>query len=279
VKVLDFGLAKITRPEWQSVSSDISTASRTETGVVMGTAPYMSPEQALGQEVDHRSDVFSLGVLGYEMTTGRRPFTGASATEIIDCILHAQPEPIVRYNEHAPAELERIVNRLLEKERERRYQSAGELLQDLRKLKEKLESGAAVTVAVSLRRERRLRALRRLLAISTLAALVAGLIYLLLFRTSPTTSPNIRSVAVLPLENLSGDSSQDYFAERRAMNETRRISWRCRTKSRGLSPRRSRSSWPRKKGHASPEFGQLIPKPRTPTSRAATTQVSETKRG
>ncbi len=214
VKVLDFGLAKITRPEWQTVSSDISTASRTETGVVMGTAPYMSPEQALGQEVDHRSDIFSLGVLAYEMTTGCRPFTGASATEIIDQILHAQPEPIVRYNEHAPAELERIVNRLLEKERERRYQSAGELLQDLRKLKEKLESGAAVTVAVSRRRERRIRALRRLLAVSIVAPLVAGLIYLLLLRNSSTTiSPNIRSVAVLPLENLSGDSSQDYFAD------------------------------------------------------------------
>ncbi len=214
VKVLDFGLAKITRPEWQAVSSDISTTSRTDTGVVMGTAPYMSPEQALGQEVDHRSDIFSLGVLTYEMTAGCRPFTGANATEIIDRILHGQPEPIVQYNEHAPAELERIVNRCLEKERERRYQSAGELLQDLRKLRREFESGAVVTVAVSRERERRLRALRRLLAISTLVALVVGLIYLLLLRSSPTTiSPNIRSVAVLPLENLSGDSSQDYFAD------------------------------------------------------------------
>ena len=214
VKVLDFGLAKITRPEWQAVSSDIITASGTETGVVMGTAPYMSPEQALGQEVDHRSDIFSLGVLTYEMTAGRRPFTGASATEIIDRILHAQPAPLVRFNEHAPAELERIVSRCLEKERERRYQSAGELLQDLRKLRREIESGAAVTVAVSRERERRLRAFRRLLAISTLMALLAGIIYMLLLRTSPTSIPtNIRSVAVLPLENLSGDSSQDYFAD------------------------------------------------------------------
>jgi serine/threonine protein kinase len=214
VKVLDFGLAKITRPEWQAVSSDLSTASRTETGLVIGTAPYMSPEQALGQEVDHRSDIFSLGVLMYEMTAGCRPFTGASATEIIDRILHAQPERLVRYNEHAPAELERIVNRCLEKERERRYQSAGELLQDLRKLRRELESGKAVTLAVSWERERRLRAMRRLFAISTLVAVVTGLIYLLLLRTSPTTiTPNIRSVAVLPLENLSGDSSQEYFAD------------------------------------------------------------------
>ncbi len=213
VKVLDFGLAKITRPDRQAVSIDISAISKTETGMVMGTTPYMSPEQALGQEVDHRSDIFSLGVALYEITAGRRPFTGATATEIIDRILHAQPEPIVRFNEHALAGLERIVKRCLEKDRERRYQSAAELLQDLRKLRQELESGKAVTVAVSRQRERRRRALRRLLVISTLVVLVAGLIYLLLLRTSPTISPGIRSVAVLPLENLSGDSSQDYFAD------------------------------------------------------------------
>jgi len=213
IKVLDFGLAKITRPERQAVQSDTSAIYKTETGMVMGTAPYMSPEQALGQAVDHRSDVFSLGVALYEMTAGHRPFTGANATEIIDRILHAKPEPIVRFNEQAPAGLERIVNRCLEKERERRYQSAAELVQDLRKLRQELESGKAVTVAVSRRRELRRRNARRLLVISTLVALVAGLIYLLLLRTSPIISPGIRSVAVLPLENLSGDSSQDYFAD------------------------------------------------------------------
>lgn len=141
IKVLDFGLAKITRPERQAVASDISAVSITETGVVMGTASYMSPEQALGQEVDHRSDIFSLGVVLYEMTTGRRPFAGMSATEIIDRILHAQPEPLVRFNERAPAELERIVNRCIAKQRERRYQSAGELLLDLRQLRRELASG------------------------------------------------------------------------------------------------------------------------------------------
>lgn len=214
VKVLDFGLAKISRSAGQEVASDLGRQMQTSPGVVLGTVPYMSPEQALGQEVDHRSDIFSFGVMTYEMTAGCRPFTGASATEIIDRILHAQPEPIVRFNEQAPAELERIVSRCLEKGRERRYPSARELLQDLRKLRRELESGTAVTVAVRRTRERRLRALRRLLTISTLVALVAGIIYLLLLRTLPTAiSPNIRSVAVLPLENLSGDSAQDYFAD------------------------------------------------------------------
>ncbi len=107
------------------------------------------------------------------MTAGRRLFTGASATEIIDRILHAQPEPIVRFNEQAPAELERIVNRCLEKERERRYQSAGELLPDLGKLRRELESGTAAPVAVSRKRKRRRRVLQRLLAISTLVELKA----------------------------------------------------------------------------------------------------------
>jgi len=104
---------------------------KTAPGVVMGTLPYMSPEQALGREVDHRSDLFSLGVALYEMATGRMPFSGANTSETLDRILHAQPEAMARFNYDAPAELERIVRKCLEKERERRYQSARELLVDL----------------------------------------------------------------------------------------------------------------------------------------------------
>ena len=133
VKVLDFGLAKITRPEGQALGSDISTVMKTEPGVVMGTVQYMSPEQVLGKEVDHRTDIFSLGVVLYEMATGRLPFSGSSASETTDRILHAQPEAIARFNYNVPAELERIVRKCLEKDRERRYQSARELLIDLKK--------------------------------------------------------------------------------------------------------------------------------------------------
>src|SRR5712691_2772979 len=96
---------------------------------------YMSPEQALGQSVDQRSDIFSLGAVLYEMTTGRLPFTGSSATEIIDCIAHAQPEAISRFNYNVPSELERIIRKCLEKDKERRYQSARDLLVDLENLK------------------------------------------------------------------------------------------------------------------------------------------------
>src|SRR5262245_10401415 len=135
VKVLDFGLAKITQPSAQVVASDTSTTEKTAPGVVMGTVPYMSPEQALGRDVDHRSDLFSLGVLLYEMATGRLPFAGANTSETLDRILHSQPDAMARFNYDVPAELERIVRKCLEKERERRYQSARELLVDLKNLK------------------------------------------------------------------------------------------------------------------------------------------------
>ncbi|HEX2522618.1 MAG TPA: serine/threonine-protein kinase, partial [Terriglobia bacterium] len=108
VKVLDFGLAKVTLPEGQAIGSDISTVVKTETGVVMGTVQYMSPEQVLGKDVDLRTDIFSLGVVLYEMTTGRLPFTGTSSSETMDRVLHGQPEAIARFNYSVPTELERI---------------------------------------------------------------------------------------------------------------------------------------------------------------------------
>src|SRR5262245_12389872 len=146
VKILDFGLANVTQPEGQALGSDISTVMKTETGVVMGTMHYMSPEQVLGNEVDHRSDIFSLGVVLYEMATGRLPFTGTSSSETMDHILHGQPDAIARFNYNVPAELERIARKSLEKDRERRYQSARELLIDLKNLKRDSDSGKAAEV-------------------------------------------------------------------------------------------------------------------------------------
>ena len=143
VKILDFGLAKVARPEGQALGSDISTVMKTETGVVMGTVQYMSPEQVLGKEVDHRTDIFSLGVVLYEMATGRLPFTGTSSSETMDRVLHGQPEAIARFNYDVPAELDRIIRKCLEKDRERRYQSARELLIDLKNLKRDSDSGKA----------------------------------------------------------------------------------------------------------------------------------------
>ena len=143
-KVLDFGLAKITRPEGQAASGDLNPVVTTETGLVMGTVHYMSPEQVLGRKVDGRTDIFSLGVVLYEMATGRLPFSGASASETMDRILHAPPEAIARFNYNLPIELERIVRKCLEKDLDRRYQSARDLLIDLRNLRENCQEGALV---------------------------------------------------------------------------------------------------------------------------------------
>jgi serine/threonine protein kinase len=174
VKVLDFGLAKVTQPNDQALSSDVTVVS-TEMGMVMGTAPYMSPEQALGKELDPRTDIFSLGVVLYEMATGRLPFSGTSASDTVDQILRREPEAIARFNYNVPTDLERIVRKCLAKDRERRYQSARELLVDLRNLKRHIDSQA-----VSVERTTPSRSPSRRLALfaGALAILISGAIAL-----------------------------------------------------------------------------------------------------
>ncbi|MFY9573658.1 MAG: serine/threonine-protein kinase, partial [Blastocatellia bacterium] len=143
VKVLDFGLAKLTErllPESADTKAPTSAPIKTEPGMAMGTAAYMSPEQARGLHVDARTDIFSLGVLIYEMVAGRLPFVGSNKIDILAAILSdKEPPPLARYTHEAPAELERIVEKALAKEREERYQSAKDLLIDLRHLKKRLE--------------------------------------------------------------------------------------------------------------------------------------------
>ena len=141
VKVLDFGLAKIahTRPV-----SEISTAEMTEPGKLMGTPDYMSPEQARSQEVDHRSDLFSVGIVLYELTTGRLPFSGSGLVETMEKITGTQPEAMARFNYEITPELERIIRKCLEKNPEDRYQTARELLIDLRRLQR--QSGTTTVI-------------------------------------------------------------------------------------------------------------------------------------
>ncbi len=136
VKVLDFGLAKLTEAAPPVIDSQASTLARysTESGMVMGTPRYMSPEQARGEKVDVRTDLFSLGVMAYEMVAGRAPFVGATTNETIAAILRDEPPQLAE----APPELERIVHRALRKDRAERYQTAKALLDDLNQLKEQL---------------------------------------------------------------------------------------------------------------------------------------------
>ena len=209
VKVLDFGLAKITRLRQgygeANADSDAPTEAKTAAGVVMGTVSYMSPEQALGRDVDGRSDLFSLGVVLYELTTDRLPFSGNSPTETIERITHDQPEAIARFNYDAPADLERIIRKCLEKDAGNRYQSAKDLLVDLRNLKRDTESGAVVEPARVRRRLARPALVAGILAI--LAAAAVGLYW------SSGRAEQIDSLAVLPFENGSEDPEAEYFSD------------------------------------------------------------------
>src|SRR5215472_2784848 len=137
VKVLDFGLARTT--EQHEVSTEAATLVNTEAGMIIGTASYMSPEQARGHRVDGRSDIFSLGMVIYEMVAGRSPFIGATNSDIVASILKEQPPRLTDLYSETPIELERIVNRALMKDKEERYQTAAELLADLKRLKHDLE--------------------------------------------------------------------------------------------------------------------------------------------
>lgn len=183
-KILDFGLAKL-----ESLRSRVPGASGADTigsdqnltnpGTSVGTVAYMSPEQARGEDLDGRSDIFSFGIVLYEMASGTMPFKGNTSAVTFDAILNKAPEPLTRINQQLPAELERIVSKALEKDREWRYQSARELLVALRRLKRDLDSGGFSAQTSK----------------------------------SEVVEPQQRSLAVLPFANMSGDSDNEYFSD------------------------------------------------------------------
>ena len=232
VKVLDFGLAKLTQREASLGNPDATTKmlANTSPGIVMGTVAYMSPEQARGLPVDARTDVWSLGVVLYEALAGRRPFEGATPTDVIISIAERQPAPLARYEPAAPTELERIVTKALAKDRDQRYQTVDDLLVDLKNLRRELEiesevarykpqNGSAVTSsnqpASTLRPSPVTRG--RILMLAGLIGIVVivGLVFARSFRLSspPPLKTEVKSLAVLPMANASGDQAQDYFAD------------------------------------------------------------------
>jgi serine/threonine protein kinase/cytochrome c-type biogenesis protein CcmH/NrfG len=146
VKVLDFGLAKLQEPDRPDNLSDIKTQGLTREGTIVGTVPYMSPEQLQGRAVDHRSDLFSLGVIYYQMLTGRRPFHGGTSAETISSILRDTPHSVNEINVSLPNHLGRIVRRCLNKDPNERYQTARDLAIDLKELKEEISDSERVNV-------------------------------------------------------------------------------------------------------------------------------------
>jgi serine/threonine protein kinase len=141
IKVLDFGLAKLNDSRATPVASEtaVTTIIATDPNVVIGTVEYMSPEQARGQALDARTDIFSLGVVIYEITTGHAPFAGQTAPDVVAALLDREPPPLARYSRDVPETLEWIVSKALRKDREERYQTARELLTDVRSLKQRLD--------------------------------------------------------------------------------------------------------------------------------------------
>ncbi len=227
-KVMDFGLAKISG--FEVAQSEAPTeAFLTTPGTVIGTVPYMSPEQVKGENVDARSDIFSFGVMLYEMVCGRQPFASESAAATASAILTHEPPPLARYCADVPDELQRIIRKCLEKDRERRCQTMRDVALDLENLRRGLEarqtigshdvlaeaSESALARALSWRWRVSHVSKSVLVAAALVATLVAAaVIYALYLRRARTTSvPEIKSLAVLPLNNLSGDPSQDYFAD------------------------------------------------------------------
>src|ERR1700756_317495 len=151
-KILDFGLAKLLHGDDENLGGETisdTTHVLTSPGTAVGTIAYMSPEQARGEELDARSDLFSLGAVLYQTVTGKHPFPGSTSAVIFDNILHNAPVAPISLNPLAPAELERILNKLLEKDRDLRYQVAAELRADLKRLQRELDSGRVAAVSSS----------------------------------------------------------------------------------------------------------------------------------
>jgi serine/threonine protein kinase/tetratricopeptide (TPR) repeat protein len=219
-KVLDFGLAKLLRDQQLATSEETPVEdSLTAVGVIPGTAVYMSPEQARGDELDPRSDLFSFGVVLYEMATGKKPFAGNNVVTTLEAVLHQKPVSPLKLNPGLPAELEGIIGRAMEKDRGNRYQNAVAIKTDLHALKKDTESGLTKTkrsvlpyriVTGTFERPSRRSQYAMLAVIALLVTLLIPLgAWFLKHRGGTSGAAN--TIAVLPLQNINGDIGVEYL--------------------------------------------------------------------
>ena len=248
VKILDFGIAKLSEAVLSqgrglNIDGEAATAIKqpsTNPGMIIGTASYMSPEQAKGQEIDARSDLFSFGIVLYEMLSGKQAFGGETPLEIISSILKDEPKPIHQLSPELPREIERIVNKTLRKDRDERYQTARDLLTDLKDAKQELEFQDKLERTAAPNREepktqmmtppptaepqpatssaeyltREVKKHKRGVALGSiiLIALLGVGVWFFFLPSSSGTAP-IDSIAVLPFVNASGDPNAEYLSD------------------------------------------------------------------
>ncbi|HKQ53148.1 MAG TPA: protein kinase [Pyrinomonadaceae bacterium] len=248
VKVLDFGIAKLAERRAQTADTEAPTRALVNTGpgVVMGTVSYMSPEQARGLSVDERTDIWSLGVMLYEMVAGRSPFEGETATDVLANILHHEPKSLLLYRSDVPDELERSVEKALAKDREERYQVVKDMALDLKRLRQRFDVEAELERSVAPVRSDEERAAKTeqfaaertdgsihttssaeyivneikrhkrgaLVALAALVAVAGVVAYFAYTRSSAGgKDAGVRAVAVLPFTNVGGDPETEYLSD------------------------------------------------------------------